>query len=167
MHFALQVTGEVEYNGTNLNTFVPEKTSAYISQYDLHVPEMTVRETLDFSARFQGVGTRAGTYNTFNYLSHVCLLTQLNQVSLFFLCKLEIMKEVIRREKEAGITPDPDIDTYMKVNTNHPFMYSFFFLSPCLCYRNAFFCNLYCVKEANNDGGDSATPTTSRVEGTF
>jgi hypothetical protein len=25
------------------------------------------------------------------------------------------MKEVIRREKEAGITPDPDIDTYMKV----------------------------------------------------
>uniref|UniRef100_A0A0E0NFV7 ABC transporter domain-containing protein n=1 Tax=Oryza rufipogon TaxID=4529 RepID=A0A0E0NFV7_ORYRU len=81
----LKVTGEVEYNGTNLNTFVPEKTSAYISQYDLHVPEMTVRETLDFSARFQGVGTRA-----------------------------EIMKEVIRREKEAGITPDPDIDTYMK-----------------------------------------------------
>jgi hypothetical protein len=28
----------------------------------------------------------------------------------------EIMKEVIRREKEAGITPDPDVDTYMKVN---------------------------------------------------
>uniref|UniRef100_A0A0D9WFM2 ABC transporter domain-containing protein n=1 Tax=Leersia perrieri TaxID=77586 RepID=A0A0D9WFM2_9ORYZ len=81
----LKVTGEVEYNGVNLNTFVPHKTSAYISQYDLHIPEMTVRETLDFSARFQGVGNRA-----------------------------EIMKEVIRREKEAGITPDPDIDTYMK-----------------------------------------------------
>uniref|UniRef100_A0A0E0MBE3 ABC transporter domain-containing protein n=1 Tax=Oryza punctata TaxID=4537 RepID=A0A0E0MBE3_ORYPU len=79
------VTGQVEYNGVNLNTFVPDKTSAYISQYDLHIPEMTVRETLDFSARFQGVGTRA-----------------------------EIMKEVIRREKEAGITPDLDIDTYMK-----------------------------------------------------
>ncbi|XP_052135271.1 ABC transporter G family member 41-like [Oryza glaberrima] len=81
----LKVTGQVEYNGVNLNTFVPDKTSAYISQYDLHIPEMTVRETLDFSARFQGVGTRA-----------------------------EIMKEVIRREKEAGITPDLDIDTYMK-----------------------------------------------------
>uniref|UniRef100_A0A0E0RCF9 ABC transporter domain-containing protein n=1 Tax=Oryza rufipogon TaxID=4529 RepID=A0A0E0RCF9_ORYRU len=80
------VTGQVEYNGVNLNTFVPDKTSAYISQYDLHIPEMTVRETLDFSARFQGVGTRA-----------------------------EIMKEVIRREKEAGITPDLDIDTYMKI----------------------------------------------------
>jgi hypothetical protein len=25
------------------------------------------------------------------------------------------MKEVIRKEKGAGITPDPDVDTYMKV----------------------------------------------------
>ncbi|XBI80345.1 hypothetical protein VPH35_089539 [Triticum aestivum] len=81
----LKVTGEIDYNGVKLQDFVPEKTSAYIGQYDLHVPEMTVRETLDFSARFQGVGSRA-----------------------------EIMKEVIRREKEAGITPDPNIDTYMK-----------------------------------------------------
>ncbi|XP_020101536.1 ABC transporter G family member 41-like [Ananas comosus] len=82
---SLKVTGEIHYNGFRLDEFVPEKTSAYISQYDLHIPEMTVRETLDFSARFQGVGSRA-----------------------------EIMKEVIRREKEAGIVPDPDIDTYMK-----------------------------------------------------
>uniref|UniRef100_M8CQH4 Pleiotropic drug resistance protein 3 n=1 Tax=Aegilops tauschii TaxID=37682 RepID=M8CQH4_AEGTA len=81
----LKVTGEIDYNGVKLQDFVPEKTAAYIGQYDLHVPEMTVRETLDFSARFQGVGSRA-----------------------------EIMKEVIRREKEAGITPDPNIDTYMK-----------------------------------------------------
>jgi hypothetical protein len=28
----------------------------------------------------------------------------------------EIMREVIKREKEAGITPDPNIDTFMKVN---------------------------------------------------
>ncbi|XP_037468082.1 ABC transporter G family member 41-like [Triticum dicoccoides] len=81
----LKVSGRIEYNGVKLQDFVREKTAAYIGQYDLHVPEMTVRETLDFSARFQGVGSRA-----------------------------EIMKEVIRREKEAGITPDPDIDTYMK-----------------------------------------------------
>jgi len=26
------------------------------------------------------------------------------------------MKEVIRRKKEAGVTPDPDVDTYMKAN---------------------------------------------------
>lgn len=27
----------------------------------------------------------------------------------------EIMREVIRREKQAGIIPDADIDTFMKV----------------------------------------------------
>ncbi|XP_059652208.1 pleiotropic drug resistance protein 3-like [Cornus florida] len=85
---SLKVTGEVSYNGYKLEEFVPQKTSAYISQYDLHIPEMTVRETLDFSARCQGVGSRT-----------------------------EIMIEVSRREKQAGIVPDPDIDTYMKAIT--------------------------------------------------
>jgi hypothetical protein len=28
------------------------------------------------------------------------------------------MKEISRREKEAGIVPEPDIDTYMKVKAN-------------------------------------------------
>ncbi|XP_059632028.1 pleiotropic drug resistance protein 3-like [Cornus florida] len=82
---SLKVTGEVSYNGYRLHEFVPQKTSAYVSQYDLHIPEMTVRETVDFSGRCQGVSSRA-----------------------------EIMIEVSRREKEAGIVPDPDIDTYMK-----------------------------------------------------
>ncbi|KAG9154826.1 hypothetical protein Leryth_019541 [Lithospermum erythrorhizon] len=81
----LKVSGDISYNGYKLGEFVPQKTSAYISQYDLHIPEMTVRETLDFSSCCQGVGTRA-----------------------------EIMTELSRREKEAGIVPDPDIDTYMK-----------------------------------------------------
>ena len=39
---------------------MPQKTSAYISQNDIHIGEMTVKETLDFSARCQGVGTRYG-----------------------------------------------------------------------------------------------------------
>ncbi|KAG8497099.1 hypothetical protein CXB51_008303 [Gossypium anomalum] len=81
----LNVAGEITYNGYRLEEFVPQKTSAYISQYDLHTPEMTVREILDFSARFQGIGSRT-----------------------------EIMKEVSRREKQPGIVPDPDIDAYMK-----------------------------------------------------
>ncbi|XP_058201487.1 pleiotropic drug resistance protein 3-like [Rhododendron vialii] len=80
-----KVKGEISYNGYRLDEFAPQKTSAYISQYDLHIPEMTVRETIDFSARCQGVGSKA-----------------------------EIMMEVIKREKEAGIVPDSDIDTYMK-----------------------------------------------------
>ncbi|KAK8670105.1 hypothetical protein V6N13_104866 [Hibiscus sabdariffa] len=82
---SLKVAGEITYNGYRLDEFVPQKTSSYTSQYDVHTPEMTVRESLDFSARFQGIGSRA-----------------------------EIMKEVSRREKQAGIIPDPDIDAYMK-----------------------------------------------------
>ncbi|KAJ4981232.1 hypothetical protein NE237_032069 [Protea cynaroides] len=82
---SLKVTGEITYNGYKLEEFVPQKTSAYISQYDQHIAEMTVKETLDFSACCQGVGSRA-----------------------------EIITEVTRREKQAGIIPDPDVDTYMK-----------------------------------------------------
>ncbi|TYH50673.1 hypothetical protein ES332_D10G222300v1 [Gossypium tomentosum] len=81
----LEVSGEITYNGYGLDEFNPRKTSTYVSQYDLHTPEMTVRETLAFSARFQGVGSRA-----------------------------EIIKEVSQREKQAGIVPDPDVDAYMK-----------------------------------------------------
>ncbi|XP_021594312.1 pleiotropic drug resistance protein 3 [Manihot esculenta] len=82
---SLKVTGEISYNGYKLEEFVPRKTSAYISQFDLHIPEITVRETIDFSAQFQGIGSRA-----------------------------DIMTEVSRREKQAGIVPDPDVDAYMK-----------------------------------------------------
>lgn len=56
----LKVAGDITYNGYGLEEFVHQKTFAYISQYDLHTPEMTVREILDFSARFQGIGNRAG-----------------------------------------------------------------------------------------------------------
>lgn len=80
-----KVTGEVSYNGYKLEEFVPQKLSAYVSQYDLHIPEMTVRETLDFSTYCQGVGSRA-----------------------------DILLELSGREEEARIIPDPDIDTYMK-----------------------------------------------------
>ncbi|KAK5783684.1 hypothetical protein PVK06_038197 [Gossypium arboreum] len=82
---SLKVTGEISYNGYKFTEFVPQNTSAYISQYDLHISEMTVRETLDFSARCQGIGDRA-----------------------------DMLKEISRREKQSGIVPEPDIDTFMK-----------------------------------------------------
>ncbi|XP_027349850.1 pleiotropic drug resistance protein 1-like isoform X3 [Abrus precatorius] len=81
----LKFTGNVTCNGHGMNEFVPQKTAAYVSQNDLHIGEMTVRETLAFSARVQGVGPR-----------------------------YDLLAEVSRREKEANITPDPDIDVYMK-----------------------------------------------------
>ncbi|CAN6169704.1 unnamed protein product [Urochloa humidicola] len=85
---SLRCSGDVTYNGFALNEFVPQKTAAYISQTDVHVGEMTVKETLDFSARCQGVGT-----------------------------KYDLMTELTRREKEAGIRPEPEVDLFMKATS--------------------------------------------------
>lgn len=56
----MKVAGSVTYNGHRFNEFVPQRTSAYVSQQDWHVAEMTVRETLDFAGRCQGVGFKYG-----------------------------------------------------------------------------------------------------------
>lgn len=58
----LQSSGSVTYNGHNLHEFVAQRTSSYISQSDNHIGELTVRETLDFAARCQGVGYKYGEY---------------------------------------------------------------------------------------------------------
>ncbi|AES81585.2 drug resistance transporter-like ABC domain protein [Medicago truncatula] len=81
----LKVSGKVTYNGHEMSEFVPQRTAAYVDQNDLHIGEMTVRETLAFSARVQGVGPR-----------------------------YDLLAELSRREKDANIKPDPDIDVYMK-----------------------------------------------------
>ncbi|XP_028082709.1 pleiotropic drug resistance protein 2-like [Camellia sinensis] len=81
----LRVSGKITYCGHELNEFVPQRTCAYVSQHDLHHGEMTVRETLDFSARCLGVGKR-----------------------------YEMLVELSKQEKEAGIEPDPEIDLFMK-----------------------------------------------------
>ncbi|KAI4363742.1 hypothetical protein MLD38_019919 [Melastoma candidum] len=39
---SLRVTGEVTYNGYKLDEFVLKETTAYISQYDLHICELTI-----------------------------------------------------------------------------------------------------------------------------
>ena len=57
----LKVSGEMTYNGHTFKEFVPQRTSAYVNQYDEHMAELTVRETLDFSRRVQGAGSREGT----------------------------------------------------------------------------------------------------------
>ncbi|KAK8473550.1 hypothetical protein PHAVU_001G166400 [Phaseolus vulgaris] len=81
----LKFSGKVTYNGHAMDEFVPQRTAAYVNQNDLHIAELTVRETLAFSARVQGVGPR-----------------------------YDLLAELSRREKEANIMPDPDIDVYMK-----------------------------------------------------
>nr|GME01618.1 ABC transporter G family member 32 [Ipomoea batatas] len=81
----MKVTGKVTYNGHGLNEFVPQRTSAYVNQQDWHAAEMTVRETLDLSARCQGVGF-----------------------------KHDMLLELSRREKIGGIIPDEDLDIFIK-----------------------------------------------------
>ncbi|XP_014500002.1 ABC transporter G family member 40 isoform X2 [Vigna radiata var. radiata] len=85
----LKVSGRVTYNGHEMNEFVPQRTAAYISQLDVHIGEMTVRETLAFSARCQGVGSR-----------------------------YDLLSELSRREIAANIKPDPIIDIYMKATAS-------------------------------------------------
>ncbi|KAL8129518.1 hypothetical protein V2J09_018673, partial [Rumex salicifolius] len=80
-----QMSGKVTYNGYELKEFVPQRTSSYVSQKDQHMAEMTVRETLEFSGRCQGVGF-----------------------------KYEMLLELLRREKSAGIKPDEDLDILIK-----------------------------------------------------
>lgn len=52
----LQKSGKITYNGHELHEFCVQRTSAYISQTDNHIAELTVRETLDFGARCEGEG---------------------------------------------------------------------------------------------------------------
>ncbi|CAL5349053.1 unnamed protein product [Camellia sinensis] len=84
----LKISGKVTDCGREFKEFVPQRTSVYIVQHDLHYGEMTVCETLDFSGRCLGVGTR-----------------------------YEMIVELSRREKESGIKPDPEIDAFMKATT--------------------------------------------------
>ncbi|XP_010541365.1 PREDICTED: ABC transporter G family member 42-like [Tarenaya hassleriana] len=85
---SLQVEGEINYNEHSFSSFVPEKTASYVSQNDVHIPELSVRETLDFSACCQG-----STYSD------------------------ETIKEINEKEKLKGIEPDPETETYMKAGS--------------------------------------------------
>ncbi|EPS65568.1 hypothetical protein M569_09209 [Genlisea aurea] len=57
---ALKVSGSVTYNGHTMDEFVAQRTSAYVSQNDVHIGELTVRETLTFAARCHGMAAMGG-----------------------------------------------------------------------------------------------------------
>lgn len=54
------MSGSITYNGHSLNEFVPQRTSAYVSQQDWLAAEMTVREIVNFAGCCQGVGIKYG-----------------------------------------------------------------------------------------------------------
>ncbi|XWS16366.1 hypothetical protein CRYUN_Cryun34aG0080400 [Craigia yunnanensis] len=82
---ALKCSGRVTYNGHDMDEIMPQRIAIYISQHDIHIREMTIRETLAFSIICQGVG------------SHY-----------------EVLTELSRREKQENIKPNPDVDFFMK-----------------------------------------------------
>ena len=57
----MQMQGQVSYNGRSFTEFKAQCTAAYVAQEDVHMGELTVRETLDFAARCMGAGTKAGS----------------------------------------------------------------------------------------------------------
>lgn len=85
----LKKNGSITYNGNRLDEFVVQRTSAYISQTDNHIAELTVRETLDFAARCQGAGEDFA----------------------------EFIKDLNQAEKEKSIHPSAEIDAYMKASS--------------------------------------------------
>ncbi|XP_029128673.1 pleiotropic drug resistance protein 1-like isoform X1 [Cajanus cajan] len=91
-------------------------TAAYISQHDVHIVEMTVRETLAFSARCQGVGSRYELLRVFftkikEYFSGKKTLKSLldwysNMLKVLFWPCTDSLSELSRREIAANMKPD-------------------------------------------------------------
>ncbi|KAJ0020073.1 hypothetical protein Pint_32396 [Pistacia integerrima] len=85
----LEISGDITYNGHKLHEFHVQRTSAYISQMDHHIADLTVRETLDFAARCQGSSEAFAGY----------------------------LKDLIRLEKERNIRSNPEIDAFMMASS--------------------------------------------------
>ncbi|KAK3124032.1 hypothetical protein QOZ80_8AG0639510 [Eleusine coracana subsp. coracana] len=85
---SLKIKGKVMYNGQAMNSSTPHYLRAYVSQYDLHHPEMTVREMIDFSSKMLGTSNQ-----------------------------LEMLGEAIRRKKGAINKVDQDLDSFIKATT--------------------------------------------------
>ncbi|KAL2332954.1 hypothetical protein Fmac_014167 [Flemingia macrophylla] len=83
----LKKSGSITYNGHEQNEFCVQRASAYTSQTDNHIAELTVRETFDFANRCQGSRDA------------------------------EIVKKLENLEKEKNILPSPEIDAFMKATS--------------------------------------------------
>jgi hypothetical protein len=119
--FFFQQSGSITYNGHRHDEFCVQRTSAYISQTDNHLAELTVRESLDFAARCQGASEGfSGLFSLIYYLQPVWFIIQpfinINYVVMNILRVLiGYIEDLDRLEKERNIRPSPEIDAFMKV----------------------------------------------------
>ncbi|KAG2483980.1 hypothetical protein HYH03_017223, partial [Edaphochlamys debaryana] len=78
----VRVRGVLSYNGLEPGSdFVVERCACYVGQYDTHMGELTVADTMTFAAKCLGPG--------------------LNE---------ELHRRLLAAEKAAGIAPDPELD---------------------------------------------------------
>ncbi|XP_073011839.1 ABC transporter G family member 45-like isoform X1 [Typha latifolia] len=85
---SLKFHGRVTYNGEELSTSNPQYMCAYVSQFDLHHAEMTVRDTINFSSHL------LGTENDFKMLGGA-----------------------VRKKKATVNKFDSEIDAFLKATT--------------------------------------------------
>ncbi|XP_037427075.1 ABC transporter G family member 45-like isoform X2 [Triticum dicoccoides] len=88
LDLSLKRKGKLMYNGVEVNSSTPQHLHAYISQYDLHHAEMTVRETIDFASNM------LGTNNEF-----------------------EMIGEAARRKHDVVNEVDKNLDSFIKATT--------------------------------------------------
>lgn len=82
---SLKLKGKLMFNGEEFNSSKHQNLHAYISQYDLHHAEMTVRETIDFSSKLLGTNS-----------------------------EFDILGDAIRTKKSGINTVDKDVTTFIK-----------------------------------------------------
>ncbi|XP_027337469.1 ABC transporter G family member 31-like [Abrus precatorius] len=82
----LKKSGSITYNGHEQREFCIQRASAYTSQTDNHIAELTVRETFDFANRCQGSSDA------------------------------EFVKNLGSLEKEKNVVPSAEIDAFMKAS---------------------------------------------------
>jgi ABC-type multidrug transport system ATPase subunit len=58
LHKGLRQDGYIKYNGEDMNTFAVQRTAGLVDQYDQHIPNLTVAETVKFAGDCQ-IGTEA------------------------------------------------------------------------------------------------------------
>ncbi|KAK3034666.1 hypothetical protein RJ639_033621 [Escallonia herrerae] len=128
--FYTQVTGDISYNGYKFDEFVPQKTSASVSQYDLHISEMTVRESLDFAARCQGIGSRAATISLSEVVGRSIVLLNITNAKPYW---QEIAVEGLKRTLQTDyiLKVLPSVRVNYKNHLHIPFLIEYFSYKYC------------------------------------
>ena len=68
------ITGDVKYNGNDKSDFVIQRTAGLVDQYDEHIANLTVHETLDFATACQVGKVKGSDHIVKVQLVMLCLL---------------------------------------------------------------------------------------------